>query len=559
MKRLLLYTRTLVHLRPTQVLAQILKRVLPSPTQFSPIHGLRLRPGVGLSPCLPHSRLPGRDHSFCFLNQEKTFPDGGIDWTSKDMPKLWRYNLHYFDYLFDAGRSHDAKVHLISDWIAKNPPGTGDAWEPYTLSLRIVNWIKFFLKNDTAIREEWLQSLYTQALWLEKNVEYHILANHYLKNGVALFFSGMYFDGTDADQWLAKGRQILGSELDEQFLPDGGHYERSPMYHAISVVDYLDVLNLMGGSESSMLFEEADRFKGRIGQALDFLHDICLPDGDIPLFNDAALGIAPLPDDILAYANQFCSCKRSLAVNGLTVKEMPHTGYYVLRDGADMMVIDCGAVGPDYQPGHAHADTLSFELTVNGQRVIVDSGVYDYEPGPRRIYARSTKAHNTLCIDHLDQSETWGVFRVARRAYPLWGRLTWDGGKRATFEGAHNGYARLPGRLIHKRVIDYISSGDWTVHDTVEGSGTHTIESYLHIHPAYKVGLTGRSADVQDCMGQVILTIALAPNAEVKIEPGWYFPEFGKELPNSTLVMTYRGEVPVILTYRMTKSLQTMS
>ncbi|MDE3052050.1 MAG: heparinase II/III-family protein, partial [Nitrospirota bacterium] len=196
---------------------------------------------------------------------------------------------------------------------------------------------------------------------------------------------------------------------------------------------------------------------------------------------------------------------------------------------------------------------------VNGQRVIVDSGVYDYEPGPRRIYARSTKAHNTLCIDHLDQSETWGVFRVARRAYPLWGRLTWDGGKRATFEGAHNGYARLPGRLIHKRVIDYISSGDWTVHDTVEGSGTHTIESYLHIHPAYKVGLTGRSADVQDCMGQVILTIALAPNAEVKIEPGWYFPEFGKELPNSTLVMTYRGEVPVILTYRMTKSLQTMS
>ena len=120
------------------------------------------------------------------------------------------------------------KVHLISDWIVKNPPGTGDAWEPYTLSLRMVNWIKFFLKNDTAIQEESLQSLYMQALWLEKNIEYHILANHYLKNGVALFFAGMYFEGVDADRWIKKGLKILREELGEQFLADGGHYRTKP-------------------------------------------------------------------------------------------------------------------------------------------------------------------------------------------------------------------------------------------------------------------------------------------------------------------------------------------
>ena len=136
MKRLLLYARTLAHLRPTQILALFRMRLLPSSRQAPHIHELRLRPGVGLSTCLSHSRLLGRDRSFCFLNQEKTFPDSGIDWASKDMPKLWRYNLHYFDYLFDADRSQDAKIHLISDWIAKNPPGIGDAWEPYTLSLR---------------------------------------------------------------------------------------------------------------------------------------------------------------------------------------------------------------------------------------------------------------------------------------------------------------------------------------------------------------------------------------------------------------------------------------
>ena len=87
----------------------------------------------------------------------------------------------------------------------------------------------------------------------------------------------------------------------------------------------------------------------------------------------------------------------------------------------------------------------------------------------------------------------------------------------------------------------------------------HTVESCLHIHPAYRVDLVGRSAEVRDRMGQLMLIITPAPNAEVTIEPGWHFPEFGKELPASTLVMTYRGAVPVTLTYRMTKTLPTNS
>ncbi len=90
-----------------------------------------------------------------------------------------------------------------------------------------------------------------------------------------------------------------------------------------------------------------------------------------------------------------------------------------MRHLNDMMVIDCGAIGPDYQPGHAHCDTLSYELAIDGRRVIVDSGVHDYEPTQHRAYARSTPAHNTVVIDGQEQSEMWGVFRVARRARPL--------------------------------------------------------------------------------------------------------------------------------------------
>ncbi len=553
MHRLPLYIRTLRHLHITQIWALLRRRLLPVRTQISRNHAVRLRAGVRFPLHIPHRRMQNGDQSFRFLNHERTFLNGQIDWTASDAPKLWRYNLHYFDYLFDLGRSDDANIHAISNWLVMHPPGSGDGWEPYTLSLRIVNWIKFFLCHEAAVTHEWLHSLYAQALYLEQNLEFHLRANHILKNGVALFFAGLYFDGADADRWLLQARKLLADELNEQFLQDGGHYERSPMYHAISVLDYLDVLNLMIESQTNMIFEELEEFKSRMRQALEFLNDLCLPDGDIPLFNDSALGIAPSPGDIMAYGSRIVGYVRRAVQHGLTIAQKSHTGYYIFRDGTDMLVLDCGAVGPDYQPGHAHADTLSFELALNGHRVIVDTGVYDYEPGFRRTYARSTSAHNTVCIDQENQSEIWGVFRVARRAYPLRTRLTTDHSERAMFEGAHDGYRRLPGRPIHRREIDYISPGEWTIFDTIEGGGIHTIESYLHIHPAFTVALAGRIAELRTQTGQLILSITPSLNAEVRTESGWYFPEFGKELPNTTLVMKYRGQLPVLLSYRMSK------
>jgi uncharacterized heparinase superfamily protein len=554
MKRLLLYARTLVHLRPTQVLALIRKRLLPSPTQFSQIHGLRLRPGVEIGPCLPHSRLLGKDHSFCFLNQEKTFSDGGLDWASKDMPKLWRYNLHYFDYLFDTGRSHDAKVHLISDWIVKNPPGGGDAWEPYTLSLRIVNWIKFLLQNDAAIQEEWLPSLYKQALRLEKNVEYHILANHYLKNSVALFFAGMYFDGVDADRWIKKGLKMLREELAEQFLADGGHYERSPMYHSICVSDYLDVLNLAQNSEAAIPAEKTAQLRQKVTASLKFLNDICLPDNAIPLFNDSAFSIAPTPSQIFDYARSVIGYEPPARPTGLAIYEQSASGYYTCRNGEDAIIIDCGQIGPDYQPGHAHCDTLSYELAINGRRVVVDSGVFDYEASLERAYARSTKAHNTVVVDGEEQSEIWGVFRVARRARPIQACIEQRADGSVCFTGAHDGYARLAGRPIHKRSMSYDGQESWVIEDMLEGRGAHRMESYLHIHPDYQVVPSGTTLRVIEPSGSPIAIIETLEASQTRVEQGWYFPEFGVKRENHVIVFTCSGKVPLSLSYRIRKA-----
>ena len=297
-------------------------------------------------------------HEIRFLNVSKTFSPGKVDWASTDMTKLWRYNLHYFDYILDPGRSIDNISYLISDWIQRNPMGVGAGWEPYPVSLRIVNWIKLFLRQDFRphVHADWLHSLYQQARWLERNIEYHILANHYLKNGKALLYAGVFFEGTDADRWLEKGSKILLDEAHEQILTDGGHYERSPMYHSIVVEDYLDTLNLMTSYPEYLPAGRLAWQTSKVAKALDFLHDICLRDGSIPLFNDSAFGIAPSVAALAEYAGRLFGYERPRAGHGLQVSSHDASGYFVIRNLDDMLVADCGEVGPDYQAGHAHCD-----------------------------------------------------------------------------------------------------------------------------------------------------------------------------------------------------------
>lgn len=512
------------------------------------------------------------DSHLCFLGRSKPFDPGTGNWASKEMPKLWRYNLHYFDYLHDSQRSSENKRLLVTDWIRHNPLGTEDAWEPYTVSLRVVNWIKFFLSSDAprsrmeagktspdhipgqVFRLEWMESLYRQALWLEQNIEYHLLANHYLKNGVALFFAGIYFEGADADRWIQKGQQILQEELDEQFLPDGGHFERSPMYHSICLVDYLDVLNLARNSRAVISHDVTDTFTSKVTAALDFLSGIRMPDGDTPLFNDSAFGIAPTPDQIFDYADRIIGYKASSSTADMTLHAFPATGYYVCRQGNDMLIIDCGPIGPDYQPGHAHSDTLSYELAIDGRRVIVDSGVYDYEPSLERAYARSTRAHNTVMVDGEEQSEVWGVFRVARRAKPLRAHIAATGHESALFEGGHDGYRRLSGKPIHTRRIACDGRGSWIVTDKVEGQGTHRMESFVHIHPDFTIAKSETGCFRIERDGEVVATIEAMSACRVEIEQGCYFSEFGLRQENLVIAFSCSGEIPLQLSYRIQRA-----
>jgi len=482
---------------------------------------------------------------FRFLNLERDTSD---DWDPPNSEKLWVYNLHYFDDL----NAHEADTRtqwhnqLLEKWVRKNTANADIGWEPYPTSLRIVNWIKWSLSGN-GLSDQATRSLATQCRHLSTRIESHLLGNHLFANAKALLFAGLFFDGVESYRWREKGTSILMSEVDEQILPDGGHFERTPMYHLIILEDLLDCINI------KQTFGEATdtvstRFMRAAEGMLKFLRDTLHSDGELPFFNDTAMAIAPSPSQIFAYAERLGISTGEAASNRIIEKR--DFGLWVLNSDDERLIIDAGPIGPDYLPGHAHCDTLSYEMSVGDKRFVVNSGVYTYQ-GIERSWFRSTAAHNTVRIDGEEQHEIWAAFRVARRGYPTVVESN-DSEGSLRFTAAHTGYKRLPGKPLHRRTVQY-RENIWSVEDQVEGGGDHRAESYIHLHP--DVAILERSETTIRCgIGDSVMVIRSNNDDKIEIEEGEYSDEFGRKTKNDVLVIRKNGPLPLALGYRIERT-----
>ena len=478
---------------------------------------------------------------FLFLNQEGIVATGQ-DWTSSSRSMLWRYNLHYFDDLSAAGAEHRAAWHdaLIDRWIAENPPGKGVGWDPYPTSLRIVNWCKRQLAGGP-LSPRAIHSLAVQARYLSRRIETHLLGNHLLANAKALVFAGILFEGGEADGWLRLGLGLLERELPEQILPDGGHFERSPMYQSVVLEDVMDLMNL----HRAYGRPEPGTWRAIIGPMRQWLAAMTHPDGEIVLFNDAAFGIAQRPKALEAYADRLGLSK--VDVPGEELIDLPETGYARLSDSRIVCFVDAAPLGPDYLPGHGHADSLSFECSVDGRRVIVDSGTSSYGLGSERQAQRGTAAHNTVRLDGADSSEVWSSFRVARRAQIVERAASAKVGIQEV-SATHDGYRRLRGNPVHRRTWR-LEDGALTIQDQIGGAGRHRVELAFHLHPEIK-GEKMDAATFRLDGGAALLSVDRG--LEWSIEPSTYHPEFGVSQVNSVLIGRIEAVLPFEMTSRMT-------
>lgn len=460
-----------------------------------------------------------------FLNVERRCRSKS-DWSSADATKLWRYNLHYFDDLnASAAEDRNAWHHdLLERWIVENLAGQGDGWESYPLSRRIVNWIKWALHGN-AISSTMLDSLAVQVRWLSKTIEYHIMGNHLFANAKALVYAGLFFDGPEADTWYRKGFDIVADQLERQVLPDGGHFELSPMYHSAFLEDVLDLLNL----HNAYARETPGRWTRICGRMRHWLGVMSHPDGEIAFFNDAAIGIAPSAAQIEAYASRLRL--PNLRFDPTQSVSLTDSGYYRVAADGLCLICDCAPVGPDHLPAHAHADTLSFEFSIGDERVFVNSGTSQYGTDDERQRQRATAAHNTVEVDTQDSSEVWGGFRVARRARPTVHQI--DLAMPAVIEASHDGYRRLAGKVTHRRrwLTDHSSL---EITDTVEG-GFQRSEARFHLHPDLAVTRAGPNVVTLHPRSGATIRMQFDKAEDIEISDGTWHPHFGISIDSITV------------------------
>ena len=389
-----------------------------------------------------------------------------IHWRPGSATQLWRYHLHYWEWAWafdqhpDRGWARHAFADLWRNWKAGTAFGRWDEWSPYVVSLRAWVMCNLFgaLVAGTDLEESFVDDLALHAGFVAANLELDVGGNHLVKNLKAAVALGVFLGD---DELVDLGRRGLEQQLRTQVLPDGGHFELSPSYHAQVLGDFVDVATLLEAAERPPV--------AGLDKAIEamraWLAALLLPDGDVPRLGDSwpvgasrlrALGVEP--------------------TEGERLRVLRESGYVVVRPDERLhAVLDVGRPCPPQLPAHAQADCLSFVLSIDGIPVVVDPGITTYEAGGQRAFERSTHAHNTVAIDATDQTEVWGQFRAGRLASPVL-EAAEDDGAVIEVAGTHDGYDRLPGGPRHRRTWRFVA-GTVVVHDRVEGCGRHLLSS----------------------------------------------------------------------------------
>lgn len=529
MKNLFLYLKTIRFLKSSQLWHQLVTKL--SARGYKPGRSIRnIHPAdcdgtasVSLHWFLSKPRILMDDGSYSLLNVNYR----PSSWDDKAMSDLWIYNLNYLDFLLQENIEPDRALDIVKDFV-NHIPDNRIADDPYPISMRGINWVKFVQRHpdiSCSRKAEIDAVVLAQYRWLAKHTERHLLANHYLENGFSLFFGAFYFK----DQTLLrKAKKILYSQLKEQILDDGGHFELSPMYHCVIFEHLLDCYNLVISNPHfdyelhAFLLKYASRMYG-------WLDAMVFYQSELPLLNDAAYGLSPMPSHLLSYAHELgIPCH----YDGLM-----DSGYRRFNGTRYQMVADVGPVGARYNAGHAHADTFNYVMYIDKSPFIIDTGTSEYTPGKRRSYERSTAAHNTVCVDGRDSSHVWGAFRCAERANVKILRNEWD-----DLEASHDGYCSL-GLTVRRRW--QIQPDQVSITDMVLGKNRdkHTAVSYIHLNEHVEI-LSLEDAMIRTSKANILFEGA--KNVELQWEDCAFAFGFTRPCPCIKITFTNRLQVKII-------------
>jgi hypothetical protein len=501
---------------------------------------------------------------FAFFNSPQAF-DEGINWEPPQSPS-WRAELHACDYALDLActfRISREEVYarqlryLIAHWIAFNPPALGTGWQPHVLARRLRNWM---LSADFA-RSDWerdaeftdlvAKSLALQLTFLLSQLDSLPSPAARLDASRALLCAGRFFQGNKAREAGQLGFDLLASEL---ALSRAEPWPHARLAKAQALMEW----NLWSpsGKDSAFLVRE-------LHAALDGLETLLTPDGCLPLLGPEA---RLAPDELADFAALAAVKVKSPSWKSLAgkfgilpylylgepgkmhfegLKEVEWIPQDHVTAGAEILRM----VGPPNSalaisarlPAAAeeHQDFTSYELTINGHRVVVDSG--GFAPEEQEYFPRA-RAHNILMVDGHE---------------PRWHDA--EQSAEVDLEFSHGG-ARLrmsdPGFAFlgvqHERVWFRLENDAWLIMDRLEGPGVHRCTSLIHFYPTFEITAgADRSLAKSRAWSFAVIPVGRAkPLASVSRGdhpqfPGWYSPEYGVKFPAAVLALDWTGiELP---------------
>jgi hypothetical protein len=451
------------------------------------------------------------------------------DWMGAELPADVEWRIAWSKFYFgldlahafaetgDAGYLH-AWERLVRSWIEQVPH---DVDPTDAIARRISNWVyawdvlaraPAFPGLADGLQETILASLAVQVDHLRANLTKR--RNHRTLELYALFVVALALPVLDpAGELLAFTTAELHRNLVADLRPDGVHCEASTHYHMLVLRSFV------GARENARRFGLAlpDGYDEHLARGLRFARHCHRPDGGIPMLSDSDAGSYR---DLLALGADLVDDSEPLGP-----VSFPDAGYHVQRDSDRYLIFDCGPLGDG---GHGHYDLLSFELAADGRPRVVDPGRYSYSdirerpgdpPNPRHWF-KGTAAHNTVCVDGLDQTpyRLSGRHRGPIAEGHLLGRFIAEGLDVLLAEAVSPCYD-----AVHTRRIVFVRGDYWLVEDRLTAPSPHRYDLRFHLAPEAwdRVAVGGRTVRAPG------LTLVCGAQGVPVIEPGWVAPEYG--------------------------------
>jgi len=497
----------------------------------------------------------------------------------------------------------------IEHWVVENPFAIGIHWcSTLEVALRLIAWAMihslFYLRDQQGLlgaathRNTLEQSIYQQQWFIRHHLSLYSSANNHLigeLTGLWLSLTVFPSEGNSRMQkWQIFAQNMLEQEAAKQVYDDGVNKEQAFYYH-LWVLEYLLLLWCVG-QRTQQVFSTA--FEKRLLAMASFLRCVMPDHGDPPQVGDSDNGFVlrfrhrwpeqPYHEVLHAVAVIFGqdgisptlladSCDKGFwfhqIVPQASLRQTPawqrhypavyeQGGYAILGDDRCHIVFDAGALGYPEIAAHGHADALSFTLAIDHQWWFVDPGTYAYHTQEDwRQYFRGTSAHNTMRVDHQDQSQSGGTFLWLRHAHA---QLSVHN-KSATEQivsGHHDGYQHL--NVHHQRTMHYHSSKEELhISDQVACDSAHVLEFYFHLDPSITIERNDQAWLLRRKHSSMVVYLSCSTAVKWAFlcgsedpKSGWFSHQLGDKQACSTLIATVDAysDITILFTIKLFNS-----